>query len=123
MNKEKVIQLKNLVFEASLEMRPFIRFLKENRVLNSYGRNHVVVMNDLAMGKYSDVSFSENWCPSLLREIVAIAFIWRDTPEGSNFWFQLHIKWAKKVDSMAEEEKNELNDIVLKIRSEKYKDV
>ena len=119
MDREKVIHLKMLVYEASLKMRPFIRFLKENRVLNSYGRNHVVVMNDLAMGKHSDVSFSEDWHSDLLREIVAIAFIWRDTPEGIVFWHQLHFNWAKKVDSMTEEEKNELNDIVLKIRSKK----
>lgn len=123
MDKEKVIHLKMLVYEASLKMGPFVRFLKENRVLNSYRRNHVVVMNDLAMGKYSDVRFSEDWHFSLLREIVSIAFIWVDTPEGNNFWLQLHMKWARKVGSMTEEEKNELNDIVLKIRSKKYKDV
>lgn len=123
MDTEKVIHLKMLVYEASLKMGPFVRFLKENRVLTSYSRNHMAIMNDLAMGKHSDVSFSEDWHHSLLREIVAIAFIWRDTPEGNNFWFQLHIKWAKKVDSITKEEKNELNDIVLKIRSEKYKDV
>ena len=120
MDIKKVTQLKNLVFEASFKIKPFARFLKEHNIRTQYIRNHFEVINKLHQGKYNAYFFPVEWNVYLLRSIIDTAFVWRDTPEGYTFWSSLDKAWSAEVDAMTAEEKNELNEIVLELKREKY---
>lgn len=121
MKPEKVIEFKTLVFEASLKMRPFVRFLKENKIHGMYHRNHKNVINDLTHGKYRDtiIYFTTDWSFYHLQDIISIAFVWDTTPEGYAFWFHLHHMWGKIIGKMAMSEKDELHNIVLETINKK----
>jgi len=120
MKSEKVIEFKTLVFKASLRMRPFVRFLKENKIHGMYCRNHRNVINDLTHGKYHELNtFTVDWSFHHLRDIISIAFVWDATPEGVAFWFHIHQMWGKIFDKMALNEKIELHYIVLETMNKK----
>ena len=120
MDIKKVTQLKNLVFEASFKIKPFARFLKEHNIRAQYIRNHFEIINKLQQGEYNAYYFIEEWDVRQLRSLIDTASVWRDTPEGYSFWSSLDKAWSAEVDAMTAEEKNELNEIVLELKREKY---
>ena len=120
MKPEEVIQFKTLVFKASLKMRPFVRFLKENKIHGAYYRNHKNTINDLTHGEYLYFEgFTVDWSFYHLRDLISIAFIWQTTPEGVAFWFRMHRMWEKIIDEMAMSEKYKLDNIVLETMNKK----
>lgn len=76
------------------EAKLFIKFLDGNNIKKAYIKN-------CKSGDKGDSIL----CPKHFNEIINepsfdwinLAFLWADTPEGSNFWNRIDIKWKNQL--------------------------
>ena len=68
------------------EINEFRLFLIQNNALDSYIKN---VDNNRIDAYYSD--------GDPFKGIIDASFIWRNTPEGEDYWLELYRKWVKQA--------------------------
>ena len=67
-------------------------FLRKERVLNKFIKN---LKSEKANGLLTDKRRTLNGVFNNISESVMSAFIWKDTPEGFDFWDKLDVKFRK----------------------------
>ena len=70
------------------EINEFRLFLIQNNALESYLKN---VDNNRINQYYSE--------SNLFCRIIDASFVWYKTPEGGDYWLELHRKWMKQVNT------------------------
>ena len=69
------------------EINEFRLFLIQNNAFDSYIKN---VDNNRINNYYSD--------GETFNRIIDASFVWHRTPEGEDYWLELHRKWAKQAN-------------------------
>lgn len=98
-------------------LRIFKQFLITNSVFKQYFQNFVTFTQDLSpyiIKEFKHFCIVHNiYIPYIHNfhhnphstradsnsNLISQAFVWSDTPQGSNFWLDLHVEWLKIVDS------------------------
>lgn len=85
-----------------------MRFLKEKRVTRAYVNNSRHCIDMVRKGYYNCTSFTTIPHDDILDELINHAFVWSDTPEGDDFWYNLELEWNGIVDEMDETKRKEI---------------
>jgi len=110
--RNKVIEYKTLVRKCATKIPQFVRFLKEKRVTRAYVNNSIHCIDMIRRGCYDNIQFTTIMQDYMLDELINHAFVWRDTPEGDDFWYNLEVEWQKIVNEMSEIKRIEITELI-----------
>lgn len=72
-------------------IKQLISFLKENNCFIEFKENYVK--------KWHDLPFEEFCYETPIRWVICDAFFWRDTPQGYDYWGNVHERWNDKCNN------------------------
>ena len=120
MNRDKIVIFKKFVLELLFNLKPFVRFLKENGYFAAYVKNTRNMIIESQNGKYDKSLFMTTLYPSFLNDLISVGFVWRNTPEGEDYWYNAYESWKSSFNDMSFKEKEKMRKITIDIASEKY---
>lgn len=72
--------------------KEFIAFLKINNCYFEYKENFI---NDSYYPKFREFIHFEP-----RKKYISYAFFWKNTPQGYEYWYDIHYKWIEYLDSI-----------------------
>ena len=104
----KVTKYKTFVRKCATKIPQFVRFLKEKRLTQAYVNNSRHCIDMIRNGHYNNTTFTTTLQDGILVELINHAFVWCDTPEGDDFWYNLEIEWQTIANEMSEIKRKEI---------------